>query len=227
MIRLTEIKKEYSILKGKLTVLDIEELNFESGSQTALVGPSGSGKTTILKLIAGVIKPSQGDIIVDGKKINHLTEAKRDRYRRERIGYVAQRFNLMSNLTALENVMLAIYLTERISKTKQQEEAKKLLNLMGLEEREDHLPKELSNGEVQRVAIARALASQSDIILADEPTGNLDYKTGKEVMNLLKEICKQNKVTLITVTHDQQLANSFNQSVDLLDINQVLVKEMV
>ena len=227
MITLTEIKKEYIMSEDKLPVLDIEKLSFEAGSQTALVGPSGSGKTTILKLIAGLIKPSQGDVIIGGEKINNLSEEQRDDYRRQRIGYVTQGFNLMSNLTALENVMLAIYLTEASSKAKQRKEAKKLLNLMGLKERRNHLPKELSKGEVQRVAIARSLASQADIILADEPTGNLDYKTGKEIMNLLKEICQQNEVTLITATHDQQLANSFNQLVNLLDVNQVLAKEMV
>ena len=227
MITLTEVKKEYSMPQEKLLVLDIAKLNFEQGIQAVLVGPSGSGKTTILKLIAGLIKPNQGDVIVDGMKINQLDEAKRDNYRRQRIGYIAQGFNLMSNLTALENVMLAIYLTEASSKAKQREEANKLLKLMGLAARKHHLPKELSKGEVQRVAIARSLASRADIILADEPTGNLDYKTGKDIMTLLKEICQKNKITLITATHDQQLAASFNKSVNLLDINQALAEVIV
>ncbi|MCK8823825.1 ABC transporter ATP-binding protein [Fuchsiella alkaliacetigena] len=222
MILLENIERGYNTESGKLTVVDIPRLEIEAGSQVALMGPSGSGKTTILNLIAGVIMPSRGRVRVDGIELNDLPQNQRDIFRTRRVGYIFQRLNLLSTLTALENVMLPMLFAGERSKNEQRTRAKELLAKVNLEHRLEHRPSQLSQGEAQRVAIARALANRVKVVLADEPTGNIDYQTGREIMELLREICTEKNITLLTATHNRELGNSFPRLIDILEINQAL-----
>ncbi|MFQ1685167.1 ABC transporter ATP-binding protein [Aeromonas veronii] len=195
--------KSVRLGQESLTILEGIDLQVNSGETVALVGASGSGKSTLLGLLAGLDLPSQGDIEILGKSLGELDEEGRARLRAEQIGFVFQSFLLLPTMTALENVMLPAELRgERDCEPR----ARELLAAVGLGERLNHLPPRLSGGEQQRVAIARAFMTRPSLLLADEPTGNLDSKTGEKVIELLFELNRKHGTTLVVVTHDHQLA---------------------
>lgn len=199
------LTKVFSSGGETVTVLKIERFHVAAGSITALVGPSGSGKTTLLHLIAGILSPTHGRVVVEGVNIPDLPGAERDRFRADHLGYIFQTFNLLPALTALENVMVPMMFSSLIPKPKQRARAKELLERMGLGHRLHHRPFQLSHGEQQRVAIARALANRPRIVLADEPSASLDPKTARTVMDLLLNTCRELETTLFVVTHDRGL----------------------
>ena len=202
--------KSVSLGQESLTILEGIDLQVNSGETVALVGASGSGKSTLLGLLAGLDLPSQGDIEILGKSLGELDEEGRARLRAEQIGFVFQSFLLLPTMTALENVMLPAELRgERDCEPR----ARELLAAVGLGERLHHLPPRLSGGEQQRVAIARAFMTRPSLLLADEPTGNLDSKTGEKVIELLFELNRKHGTTLVVVTHDHQLAERCQRQV--------------
>ncbi|WP_020584562.1 ABC transporter ATP-binding protein [Endozoicomonas elysicola] len=186
-----------------LTILSGLDLQIKSGESVAIVGTSGSGKSTLLGILAGLDLPTAGSVSLAGKRIDHLDEDERAKVRGEHTGFVFQSFQLLSNLTALENVMLPL---ELAGVDNPGERAKNLLTRVGLEHRLEHYPRQLSGGEQQRVAIARAFAGEPDILFADEPTGNLDEKTGESIIELLFEVNQGSGTTIVLVTHDMDLA---------------------
>jgi putative ABC transport system ATP-binding protein len=192
-------------------VLSIDRLEIPKGAQRVITGRSGSGKTTLLNLVAGILTPDSGTVTVAGTPINLLPEARRDRFRAEKIGFVFQTFNLLQGFSALENVLLGMLFAGKTDRPR----AESLLERVGLRDRAAHRPNELSVGQQQRVAIARALGNKPEIILADEPTGNLDPKTGESIVELLKEVCREGGETLVVVTHQPQVMQSFRDVTDL------------
>ena len=213
MLELKSLKKAY--IQGSQSIEIFENLNFrvESGQRVAIMGKSGSGKSTLLSLISGIIKPDKGDISLVNVSYKDLKESELNDFRATNIGFVFQNFHLVSYLNALENVMLPAKVCG-ISNPK--EKAIELLKSVGLEHRLDHLPSQLSGGEKQRVAIARALIHNPKIILADEPSGNLDEETGIAVMDKLFELIKKNNTTLILVTHSKDVANRCEKTYELV-----------
>ncbi|MCL4839832.1 MAG: ABC transporter ATP-binding protein [Thermoanaerobaculia bacterium] len=187
----------------ELTILDRIELAIAPGELVAILGPSGSGKSTLLGLLAGLDRPSEGEVRLDGRPIHDLGEDALALLRREKIGFVFQSFQLLGNLTALENVLLPL---ELLGRDRAEERAADLLAAVGLGERGHHYPVQLSGGEQQRVALARAFAAEPPILLADEPTGNLDSATGARVLELLAELQRRHGTTLVLVTHDPAVA---------------------
>lgn len=180
------------------------DLEIEKGEVVLIMGPSGSGKTTLLSMAGGLLKPTEGEVLVNNIKITRLDEEKLPEIRLANIGFVFQSFNLLSALTALENVQIAIELAG-VKTEKARKKAEDILKLLGLEKRTHFLPEKLSGGEKQRVSIARALANEPGLILADEPTANLDSKNGHEVMQLLHNIAKKEQRTVVIVSHDQRI----------------------
>ena len=197
---------------GELTILSGLDLQIKPGESAAIVGASGSGKSTLLSILAGLDQPTSGEVVLAGARIDHLDEDERARVRGEHVGFVFQSFQLLPNLTALENVMLPLELAGHGAALQR---AQHLLKRVGLEQRLDHYPKQLSGGEQQRVAIARAFAGEPDILFADEPTGNLDEKTGETVIELLFEVNRESATTLVLVTHDLELANRCDRVLQL------------
>ena len=191
LLSLNNLSKEYTIEKKKsFSALSGVNLNFEKGEFVSILGPSGCGKSTLLNIIAGLDQPTSGDLIIEGKSTKKYKKKNWDLYRKNNIGFVFQSFNLIEHLSALENVEIVMNLIG-LSKKNRIERAKSLLKQVGLEKHMDHKPGELSGGQKQRVAIARALANDPDIILADEPTGALDKKTGIQIMQLIKEVAQR------------------------------------
>lgn len=179
-------------------------MDVKAGEKVAILGPSGCGKSTLLSLLAGLDKPDVGTVEIDGQNLAKMSEDERSQTRSEKLGIVFQQYHLMRNLTAIENVGLPL---EILGKTDYADRARISLKKVGLSHRVAHFPSEMSGGECQRVAIARALVTQPSLVLADEPSGNLDQKTGQEVMDMLFSLCEEYKTTLILVTHNQELAN--------------------
>ncbi|MFH1307495.1 MAG: ABC transporter ATP-binding protein [archaeon] len=215
IIQLKKVCKYYEM--GEETIKAICEVNLEikKGDFIAIVGPSGSGKSTMMNLVGALDLASEGDIFLDNIDIEHLSESDLAQIRGKKIGFIFQTFNLIPTLNALENVMLPM-IFQGISQDEREEKAERLLGELGLGHRLFHVPGELSGGERQRVAIARALANDPEVILADEPTGNLDTKTGNDVMDILKKLNKQGK-TIIMVTHDMEKAKQANKIIRLRD----------
>ena len=203
MIELRGVSKTVPSGTGSLTILHPIDLAIEAGRVVAITGPSGSGKSTLLGLLAGLDAPSSGSVILDGVDITTLDEDSLARLRGTRIGFVFQFFHLLPSLTAFENVLVPM---EIAGIPKPAARAKQLLEEVGLSDRGHHYPSQLSGGEQQRVAIARALANNPPILLADEPTGNLDSATGQSVIQLLLDVNRTRRTTLVLVTHDQELA---------------------
>jgi len=203
---------------GKTPIAALAEVDFEipRGEFTALVGPSGSGKSTLLNLIGGLDRPTGGEIIVDGLSLGTASELQLVRHRRERIGFIFQSFHLLPTFTAAENVESPMVLAE-VPPTERRARATVLLESVGLGARMLHQPNELSGGEKQRVAIARALANRPSLLLADEPTGNLDTKTGVAVLELLGSLLKEKGLTLVVVTHDLEIAARADRIIHLRD----------
>ena len=203
-----------------LRVLDRVDLHVEPESFVAVVGPSGSGKTTLLGLLAGLDEPTEGTVTVAGENLQALTEDGRARFRANNVGFVFQTFHLLPTLTALENVMVPMELRESASRENGHSiraRAMALLERVGLGDRAGHYPAQLSGGEQQRVALARAFANEPRILFADEPTGNLDRKTGRRVVELMEELNQELKTTLVLVTHDLDLAARAHRTISLED----------
>ena len=212
MLELKSLKKAY--IQGSQKIEIFENLNFhlKEGERVAIMGKSGSGKSTLLSLISGIIKADEGDIILNSVSYKDLEEGELNDFRATNIGFIFQNFHLVSYLNALENVMLPAKVCN-IANAK--EKAVELLKSVGLSHRLDHLPSQLSGGEKQRVAIARALIHNPKIILADEPSGNLDEETGIAVMDILFELIKKNNMTLILVTHSKDVATRCEKTYEL------------
>ena len=215
IIELKDVCREYKMGSSKVSALSDVNLGIKRGDFVAIVGPSGSGKSTMMNLVGALDLADKGDIFLDGKNIEHLSESDLATIRGRKIGFVFQTFNLISTLTALENVALPMMFQD-ISVRERKERAKKLLEEVGLGHRTGHLANELSGGERQRVAIARALANNPEVILADEPTGNLDSKTGNEIMGMFLKLNKEGR-TIIIVTHDLEKARYANKVIRLRD----------
>ncbi|MDG2365370.1 MAG: ABC transporter ATP-binding protein [Methylococcaceae bacterium] len=203
IIRAKNLSKTVLTANGSLTILSGIHLNINRGESLAIMGMSGSGKTTLISLLAGLDTPSTGTITISGQLLTTMTEDDKARLRNQFIGFVFQNFQLLNNLTALENVMLPL---EIIGHPHAKDKALNFLDRVGLSHRYHHRPSQLSGGEQQRVALARAFVTQPSILFADEPTGNLDQKTGKTIIDLLFALNEENKTTLVLVTHDQSLA---------------------
>ena len=215
MLVLTDVIKRYKMGEQYVNALNGVSLQIERGEYIAIMGPSGSGKSTMMNILGFLDVPDKGEYIFDGQKITGMSEKELAFVRNRRVGFIFQTFNLLPRETALENVELPM-IYSGISRIKRFETAKKLLNMVGLGERINHRPNELSGGERQRVAIARALVNNPDIILADEPTGNLDTKTGNEIMSILDNLNKQGK-TVVLVTHDPEIAEHSDRIIHIRD----------
>jgi putative ABC transport system ATP-binding protein len=211
-----ELRKQYILGKTQVQALGGVDFLVEEGEFVAIMGPSGSGKSTLLHLIGGLDKPSEGEITLAGKALSLLKDKQITLLRRRNVGFVFQFFNLLPTLTAEENIVLPILIDGKSPK-KYQERLDHLLDLIGLKERRRHKPEQLSGGEQQRVALARALVTEPAILLADEPTGNLDTKTGTLIMDLLRRSCDELGQTIIVVTHDPRAASFADRVVFLRD----------
>lgn len=210
------ITKEFKIGKESLKILKDISIDINVGDFVSIMGPSGSGKSTLLYILGGLDKPTSGKVFMNGEDISKFKDEKQSVMRRRDIGFVFQFYNLIPNLNVEENILLPVLLDgNKIKDYKKQLD--NILDIVGLRERRKHTPKELSGGQQQRVAIARALINNPDIIFADEPTGNLDSKTGLEIMELLRKINLENKKTIIMVTHSMETAKYGNRIVSVRD----------
>ena len=217
MIELKNVWKVYE--KKGVEIVALRDINLEINEREhiSVMAPSGAGKTTLLNVIGSLDFPTKGKVLFDGKDITQMNDNEISSFRRKYIGFVFQAYNLISDLTAWENVALPMYYDGTKNKAKRKERAMELLERVGLRERAEHYPSELSGGEEQRVAIARALVNHPKLILADEPTGNLDSKSSDEVMKLLEEIYEKENITLIVVTHERHIAERAEKIIHLLD----------
>lgn len=214
MLVARDLSKEYRSGENRLTVLRDVNFSIPQGAFVAIVGPSGSGKTTLLGLLAGLDTPSRGQVILDNDDMTAMSEDERAKLRGQKVGFVFQSFQLISTLTALENVQVPLELR---GETGSGERARDLLSRVGLADRLDHFPTQLSGGEQQRVAIARAFANQPRILFADEPTGNLDSDTGARIVDLLESLNRESNTTIVLVTHDLGLASQADRIIRLSD----------
>ncbi len=213
MIKLTSVCKTYQTGRLSFSALKNISLEIPKGEFLSIAGPSGCGKSTLLHLLGGLDRPTTGSLEIEGRNLNHLNEQELASFRNEKVGFVFQFFNLLPNLSALDNVILPlIYSSQKIDRGK----ARELLDAVGLKEKLKAKPRELSGGEQQRVALARALVTDPKLILADEPTGNLDQKTGAQILDLLLNFHQQGK-TLVVVTHDQSIAQRASHIIHLQD----------
>jgi putative ABC transport system ATP-binding protein len=214
ILEIKEVRKTYGYDENKVDALSHVTLSIEEGSFVAIVGKSGSGKSTLLHVMGGLTRPQQGQVLLEGKALYEMSDDQLSRYRRRRMGFVFQFYNLISSLNVIENIILPIHLDH----LKEDEEyIQELLVLLGIEDKKTAFVKELSGGQQQRVAIARALAMKPALILADEPTGNLDAKSSQEVVSLLKLSQRKYKQTLILVTHDDMIASQADRIITIED----------
>lgn len=214
MIQLAQVSKVVTSGNDQLTILHSLDLEIPSGQFVSVVGPSGSGKSTLLGLIAGLDAPTAGNIFLDGHNITQMSEDQLAELRGGMVGFIFQSFHLIPSLTAFENILIPM---EIMGVSKANQRAQSLLDEVGLHDRGHHYPSQLSGGEQQRVAIARAFANNPRILLADEPTGNLDSRNGGHIFELLMSINRERGTTLVLVTHDQQLANLADRKIGLRD----------
>jgi ABC-type lipoprotein export system ATPase subunit len=222
MLLLENIKKSYLEANGHvLPILDIPRFAVEAGEQMLLIGQSGCGKTTLLHVIAGISTPDAGTVRLDGLDVSQLSEAGRDRFRAAKLGYVFQTFNLLPGFTALENVLLGMTFARG---RRDVGRAKHLLERVGLSHREQHKPRQMSVGEQQRVAVARALANRPKLLLADEPTANVDPGNQQKIIELIRETCREEKISLVMVTHSLEIAAQFPRVDRLEEINRLSQK---
>ena len=206
MVSVKDVTKVYRRGSEELKVLDSLSLEVPEGEFVALMGPSGSGKTTLLNLIAGIDQPTSGAVVVGGKNIAVLSEGELAKWRSHSVGFIFQFYNLIPVLSALENVELPLLLT-RLSKKERRERALTALKVVGLADRSSHYPRQLSGGQEQRVAIARAIVTDPQVLVADEPTGDLDAKSAEEILNLMETLNRDFKKTIVMVTHDPRAAD--------------------
>jgi ABC-type lipoprotein export system ATPase subunit len=223
VLSLRNIKKSYREPDGnRLPILDIPRFDVADGEQVVLVGRSGSGKTTLLHTIAGITRADSGEVVIDGIDIAGRSEAYIDRVRAAKIGYVFQTFNLLAGFTAYENVLLGMTFSRG---RKDASRARHLLDRVGLSHRTTHKPGALSVGEQQRVAVARALANKPSVLLADEPTANIDPRNQQKIIDLIRETCREENVSLVLVTHATEVASQFERVDRLEEINQIKVTD--
>ena len=216
LLTVTNLEKGYASPEGPQSrIIDIPRFEIDAGKQTALRGSSGAGKTTFLNLIAGILQADNGIIVLADEEMTALSESERDRLRAHHIGYIFQTFNLLAGFTALENVMLGMMFGKGIDA----EFAQHLLERVGLGDRMQYRPSQLSVGQQQRVAVARALANRPRLVLADEPTGNLDYHHANEAVTLIREICHENSAALLIVSHDSKILGQFEEAIDFAHVN--------
>ncbi len=216
LVRLEQVAKRYVLPDGSAQeIVRVEQWALAPSAHVALEGPSGSGKTTLLHLIAGIIVADEGTVSVAGKDMGSLSEPVRDRWRAQHIGYIFQTFNLLQGLTALENVELAMRFVGEVDHGR----ASHLLERVGLAEKLHHKPRQLSVGQQQRVAVARALANRPALVLADEPTGNLDAAHAQTAVALIRDLCRETKAALLLVSHDSAVLRRFEQVMPLSAIN--------
>lgn len=216
VIRIKEVKKVYQMGAEQIPAVNGISLNIRQGEVCCLLGKSGSGKSTLLNLIAGLEKPTSGQIIFNKKHIERMNEDQLASFRQQYVGFVFQSYNLLPTLTAMENVTLPL-IFKKVPLKERQERAMEMLTAVGLAERAHHKPHEMSGGQQQRVSIARAFINTPQVVFADEPTGNLDTKTTYEMMDLITGLAKKNHQTLIIVTHDLELSEYADRIVTLLD----------
>ena len=203
-------------------IVDVPEFSLDAQKQVALAGESGSGKTTFLNLIAGILKPDAGGILLDGADIASLSEPKRDRLRAVSIGYIFQTFNLLQGYTCLENVLLGMAFGAGVDRAF----ARQLLARVGLSQRLNHYPRQLSTGQQQRAAVARALANKPKLVLADEPTGNLDHRNARDSLALVREACRESGAALLLVSHDHEVLGQFEHVSDFHRMNRAIAQEV-
>ena len=215
LIQTIDLRKTYKMGETEVHALDGLDLSFPSGSFIVIMGPSGSGKSTLLYLVGGLDWPTSGKILVDGLEIDAMDENALADYRRNKIGFIFQSFNLVANMTAEANVAFPLRFSG-VKKKKRLERAEDLMMKVGLQERIGHKPTELSGGQQQRVAVARALVNDPPLILADEPTGNLDSTSGQVIMSMLDELCKAGK-TIMVASHDPRMLNYATHRIYLMD----------
>ena len=216
LLSIKNLRKSFGTPDGSVqTVVDVPLFLLDAEQQAALCGTSGSGKTTFLNLIAGILQPDGGCIELDGCRISEAGEAERDRLRAQTIGYIFQTFNLLQGYTCIENVLLGMSFGPGADRRW----AHELLERVGLGQRLDYFPRQLSTGQQQRVAVARALANRPKLVLADEPTGNLDPASAAESLGLIRETCRENEAALLLVSHDREVLGQFDNVRDLADIN--------
>lgn len=217
LLDISQLKKTFIGPDGSAhTVVNVRSFSLAEKAQVALAGESGSGKTTLLHLIAGILKPDSGSLVLAGTEMSSLGEAKRDRLRATTIGYIFQTFNLLQGYTCLENVLLGMSFGPGADRAF----ARELLERVGLKDRLKHHPRQLSTGQQQRVAVARALANRPKLVLADEPTGNLDHKNAREALALIRTACQENGAALLLVSHDREVLQQFDTVQSLEEINQ-------
>ena len=224
VIRVRERYKVYRMGDTKVYALNGVDLDIRRGEFCAITGPSGSGKSTLLNMLAGLEHPSKGEIVIAGKHIEKLNEKQLVTFRRERVGFIFQSYNLIATMDAVENVALPLSF-RGMGKAKRAKRAKEYLKLVGLERFMTHMPNQMSGGQQQRVGIARALAVDPQIIFADEPTGNLDSKTTMEVLKLMQTIVRERNQTLVMVTHDNNLATYADRIIKIIDGKIVSIEE--
>ena len=199
-LEIKQIKKSFGMGDSRIEVLKGIDLEIERGEFCVLLGPSGSGKSTLLNIIGGIDGADSGSITIDGERIEDMTEKKLSLYRRKHLGYIFQMYNLIPNLTVRENIEVVAYLSDKPL------DVDELLHTLGIYEHQRKLPNQLSGGQQQRTAIGRAIVKNPDILLCDEPTGALDYNTGKSILKLLQNMCREKRMTVIIITHNQALA---------------------
>ena len=216
LLEITQLRKAFVTPDGAShVVVDVPEFRLAEREEVALSGESGSGKTTFLHLIAGILAPDVGSIRLDGREMSALRESERDRLRATTIGYIFQTFNLLQGYTCLENVLLGMSFGPGVDR----EFATALLKRVGLAEKFNHRPRQLSTGQQQRVAVARALANRPKLVLADEPTGNLDHANARESLQLIREACRENGAALLLVSHDREVLGQFEKVAELAKLN--------
>ena len=222
MVELKNIEMTYDDNGTKINALKLKKLSINDGEKVAFIGSSGCGKTTLFNLISGMLTPTNGNVTVEDVDLTTLTESERDLFRANHIGYIFQDFNLFPDFTVLQNVVLPMSFSKRYSKIEMEKEAIAMLKRVGLEGKKDQKVKTLSGGEKQRVAIARAIVNKPNVILADEPTGNLDYKNGAKIMDLILQIAKEEKATLLVITHNNSQLELFDRSINIEELNQAI-----
>ena len=217
LIQIKNVSKIYQLDEVEVRALDGIDLNMERGEFSALIGPSGSGKSTLMNTLGCLDRPTMGSYLLSGQEVVNMTRDQRARIRNKHIGFVFQNFNLLARTSALENVELPLMYGAVITAKQRRDRAKELLALVGLSDRLDHHPGQLSGGQQQRVAIARALATDPSILMGDEPTGNLDTRTSREVIELFRKLNEERSLTVILVTHDVSVARNARRNIVLRD----------
>jgi ABC-type lipoprotein export system ATPase subunit len=219
LLEIQQLVKSFSRPGGATRrVIQVDDFQLDAEEELALAGESGSGKSTFLNLIAGILTPDSGRVLMDGKEVSALAEPARDRWRAENVGYVFQSFNLLQAYTCLENVLMAMAFGRGVDRDR----AESLLRHVGLGEHLHHRPRQLSWGQQQRVAVARALANKPRLVLADEPTGNLDHRNAADVIALIRESCREAGATLLLVSHDRGVLSRFQRVQAMTEINRAM-----